>query len=274
MPRSAPGPGNLPLPFPNTGQEIRVVAWRVADDWSSMTRTRTVPGGIPVNSGGRHAGCGLTTAADGTMWIGTGDNAVPPYPQSRTSLRQHPDRHDVGRTRSRGRIPGTPIFSLGHRNVQGIAVRPDTGRVYSIDRAPVGTTSSTWLQPGGNYGYRPDRIPGVYDESVPMTDPACTGSDRRRVVVGCTHARHPGADLPPTSGWGPVRGRGRLGAAGQASGRAQRPTTAARPAARTDVLTDTYGRLRGLGIDRDGILLVTTDNGGGTDRIPRVRPAG
>ncbi|WP_299575989.1 PQQ-dependent sugar dehydrogenase [uncultured Williamsia sp.] len=265
---------NLPLPFPNTGQEIRVVAWRVADDWSSMTRSRTVLGGIPVNSGGRHAGCGLTTAADGTLWIGTGDNAVPSYPQSPTSLGGKVLHVTTAGSPAGGTIPGTPIHSLGHRNVQGIALQPGTGRLYSIEQGTSRDDELNLLQPGGNYGYRPDRIPGIYDESVPMTDPVrVPGAIGAVWSSGAPTLATPAIAFLP-AGWGELSGAAVISTQ---QGRRLVVLTLSddgrRVVERTDALRDSNGRLRGLGIDRDGSLLVTTDNGGGADRILRVRPA-
>ncbi|GAA2052892.1 PQQ-dependent sugar dehydrogenase [Williamsia deligens] len=267
--------GSLPIPFPNTGQEIRVVAWRVAEDWSAMTRTRTVLSGIPVNSGGRHAGCGLTAAPDGTLWIGTGDNAVPSYPQSRTSLGGKVLHVTTSGAPAAGTIPGTPIYSLGHRNVQGVALQPGTGRVYSIEQGTSRDDELNLLQPGGNYGYRPDRAPLVYDESVPMTDPVrVPGAIGAVWSSGAPTLATPALTFLP-GGWGDLSG-----AAVVATQQGKRllfltlSDDGRQTVRRTDDLRDTYGRLRGLGIDRDGSLLVTTDNGGGGDRILRVRPPG
>ena len=69
--------------------------------------------------------------------------------------------------------------TLGHRNVQGLAVQPGTGRVYSVEQGTSVDDEVNLLTPGGNYGYRPDRLPGTYDESVPMTDP-CECRERLR----------------------------------------------------------------------------------------------
>ena len=268
--------GNLPVPFPNTGQEIRVVAWRVADDWSSMTRTRIVSGGIPVNSGGRHAGCGLTAAPDGTLWVGTGDNAVPSYPQSRTSLGGKTLHITTSGAPAGGTVPGTPIHSLGHRNVQGIAMQPGTGRVYSIEQGTSRDDELNLLQPGGNYGYRPDRLPGVYDESVPMTDPVrVPGAIGAVWSSGAPTLATPALAFLPADGWGTLSGA--VVVSTQQGKRLVMLTLSddgRTTTARTDALVGTHGRLRGLGIDSDGSLLVTTDNGGGADRILRVRPAG
>src|SRR3712207_338369 len=78
-----------------------------------------------------HNGCALTVGNDGMLWIGTGDAADLSLPQNRNSL-----NGKVLRVTLNGGIPSgnpfnTRVFTLGHRNVQGIAVDPRTGRRYS-----------------------------------------------------------------------------------------------------------------------------------------------
>ncbi|GGF43250.1 glucose dehydrogenase [Williamsia phyllosphaerae] len=266
--------GSLPIPFPNSGQVINVVAWRVADDWSSFTRTRTVLSNIPVNSGGRHAGCGLTAAPDGTLWVGTGDNAVRSYPQSRTSLGGKVLHITIGGAPAGGTIPGTPIYSLGHRNVQGVTIQPGTGRVYSIEQGTSRDDELNLLQAGGNYGYRPDRAPLIYDESVPMTDPArVPGAIGAVWSSGAPTIATPALEFLPSSGWGALGGTAVISAQqGKRLVFITLTENGRETVSTTDGLRDTYGRLRALKVDRDGSLLVSTDNGG-NDRILRVRPA-
>ena len=64
------------------------------------------------------------------------------------------------------------IYTLGHRSPLGLAVHPVTGEIWECEDGPNGGDELNILVPGGNYGYRPDRTPGIYDESVPMTDPS------------------------------------------------------------------------------------------------------
>jgi glucose/arabinose dehydrogenase len=59
------------------------------------------------------------------------------------------------------------IFTLGHRNPQGIAFRPGTGQVYSVEHGPDRNDEVNRLIPGGNGGWNP--VPG-YNQTVPMTD--------------------------------------------------------------------------------------------------------
>ena len=64
------------------------------------------------------------------------------------------------------------VYTYGHRNVQGVAVRPSDGAVYTAEHGPTTDDEVNLLRPGGNYGWDPGQggTVGGYDESVPMTD--------------------------------------------------------------------------------------------------------
>ena len=52
-------------------------------------------------------------------------------------------------------IAGTrnKVYSLGHRNPQGIAFRPGSNQVYAIEHGPNVNDEINLLVPGGNYGW-------------------------------------------------------------------------------------------------------------------------
>lgn len=54
-------------------------------------------------------------------------------------------------------FPGSPIYSYGHRNPQGLAWQPGTGRLYATEHGPSGAQSCcdevNYIQPGQNYGW-------------------------------------------------------------------------------------------------------------------------
>ncbi|MFW0791165.1 PQQ-dependent sugar dehydrogenase [Gordonia sp. CPCC 205333] len=270
-----PDLANLPVPLPNTGQVINVVSWLVSADWNRMVRERTVLSGIPVNSGGRHAGCGITAASDGTLWIGTGDNAVRSMPQDRKALGGKVLHINANGTPARGNpFAGSPIYTLGHRNVQNVAIAP-SGRVYAIEQGTSVDDELNLLRSGGNYGYRPDRAPFIYDESVPMTDPArVPGAIGAVWRSGSPTLATPGLRFLPTSGWGDWGGAAVISAQkGKRLVFVKLSADGSRVVRTSEALQDQYGRLRGLAIDRDGSLLISTDNGS-DDKILRVRFAG
>jgi glucose/arabinose dehydrogenase len=45
------------------------------------------------------------------------------------------------------------IFSLGHRNQQGLAVHPETGAIWSSEQGPNGGDEINVILPGRNYGW-------------------------------------------------------------------------------------------------------------------------
>ena len=45
------------------------------------------------------------------------------------------------------------IWSYGHRNVQGLAIHPDTGEVWANEHGPQGGDELNLIQPGKNYGW-------------------------------------------------------------------------------------------------------------------------
>src|SRR5690606_8390849 len=45
------------------------------------------------------------------------------------------------------------IYSLGHRNVQGLAVDNASGRIWSHEHGPRGGDELNLIRPGGNYGW-------------------------------------------------------------------------------------------------------------------------
>jgi glucose/arabinose dehydrogenase len=59
-----------------------------------------------------------------------------------------PDNPFVGRAGYR-----PEIYTMGHRNVLGLAVQPDTGAVWECEAGPNGGDEINVLQPGKNYGW-------------------------------------------------------------------------------------------------------------------------
>ncbi|MDQ3631924.1 MAG: PQQ-dependent sugar dehydrogenase [Actinomycetota bacterium] len=237
----------------------RVVALRVADDLRSLRLDRVVLDGIETAD--RHHGGRLQFGPDGNLWITTGDAFAPEQFTDRDSL-----NGKVLRIRPDGSVPrdnpfGTPVFSTGHRNVQGITFGPGR-RVYASELGLDRWDELNSLRAGADYGW-PD---------AEGTD----GSGGTRPVF----------TLRPTenSPSGVAYARGAVWMAGLRGQRLWRlPVTAdGRRAGRPRAfLSGRYGRLRAVERAPDGSLWVTTSNtdqttlGGepprsGDDRILRI----
>ena len=267
--------------------DVRLVTWRLSPDATSATRVRDLVTGLPISSG-RHSGCRPTIAADGALLVGTGDAAQPSPPQDRHNLGGKVLRVDL---HTGDGLPDNPfasssdanerrIYTYGHRNVQGVAVRPGTGQVFTAEHGPTGFDEMNRLQPGGNYGWDPSRggASQFYDESVPMTDRQRFPSAIPPLwTSGQTSTEAPsGAAFLTGAQWGPLDGRlavvalrGQKTLLFQLNEDGSQVVNLALPTE----LNDAYGRLRGVRSGPDGALYITTSNGT-DDRLLRITPRG
>jgi glucose/arabinose dehydrogenase len=156
----------------NNALDVRVVRYRLDSPTKATQVGKWVVARFPLSSG-RHSGCRLRFGADGKLYIGTGDAARGTNPQNKQSL-----GGKVLRVNSNGTIPADNpfvklggnaryVWTYGHRNVQGLAVRPGTRQLWSVEQGTFRDDEVNLISRGGNYGYDP--VPG-YNEQVPMTD--------------------------------------------------------------------------------------------------------
>lgn len=124
--------------------------------------------GIPrasIHNGGR-----VAFGPDGMLYIATGDAGQPELAQDRTSLggkvlRVTPD----GSVPEDNPFPGSPVYTLGHRNVQGLAFADDgSARVWASEFGTSIADELNLLIPGGNYGW--PVVEGAADQP-PYLDP-------------------------------------------------------------------------------------------------------
>ncbi|MGE0732783.1 MAG: sorbosone dehydrogenase family protein [Acidimicrobiia bacterium] len=259
-----------------TGQ-IKVVAWTVDAGFTSATRVNDpLVGGLPISSG-RHGGCRLRFDAGGALLIGTGDAAVGTNPQDLTSLGGKVLRVDAA---TGAPAAGNPflgsgnantrlVYTYGHRNVQGLAVRPGSGQVFSVEHGPDRDDEVNLLSAGANHGWNP--VPG-YNESVPMT---ASGATPARWSSGVPTVAPSGAAFLSGSSWRSYDGALAVATLKGSALRVQFYDAAGTfggevlPAQ----LNGTYGRLRAVAQGPDGSLYIGTGNDNGADVILRVTPA-
>jgi aldose sugar dehydrogenase len=264
------------------GTDVRIAAFTVAADWASAQRQdQPLLTGIGTSSG-RHGGCRIRFDATGLLYVGTGDAAIGTNPQDRGSL-----NGKVLRLTTAGQpASGNPfltasdpktryLYSYGHRNVQGLALRPGTDQMWTIEQGTDKDDEVNRPVAGGNFGYDPVPKAGAtasYNEAVPMTDPQLGDVVAAVVSSGDPTEAWSGGTWISGAQWG--KWDGVLAVAALKATRLDLFTidAADKLVTRTTLpqLDGTHGRLRGAVLGPDGALYVTTSNGGGKDEILRV----
>jgi aldose sugar dehydrogenase len=105
-----------------------------------------------------HFGSRLVFARDGSLFVTTGERAVV------RDQAQNPANHlgkvihittDGQPAPDNPRLPGwnDKIWSIGHRNIQGAALHPDTGQLWTIEHGAKGGDELNHPEAGKNYGW-------------------------------------------------------------------------------------------------------------------------
>ncbi len=221
-----------------------------------------MPGPVIVKGiakAGNHDGGRLAFGPDGYLYISTGDAGARDPAQDKTSLsgkilRVTPD----GAPAPGNPFPGSPVWSLGHRNVQGMAW-DKAGRMYASEFG-----QNTWdelnrIEPSRNYG-RPI-VEGIVHRSGfvdPIRQWPTADASPSGIAVGADGAIYMAA-LRGESLWRiPLDGNGNAGTPKR-------------------LLQGKYGRLRTVVSAPDGRLWLVTSNAfrgtlhPGDDRILALR---
>lgn len=113
----------------------------------------------PARPGVNHFGGALEFDREGLLYLSVGERDERAYAQDLGShlgkvLRLRPDGSvpdDNPFAQHPGALPA--IFSLGHRNPQGLALHPTTGGLWESEHGPKGGDEINALRPGRNYGW-------------------------------------------------------------------------------------------------------------------------
>jgi glucose/arabinose dehydrogenase len=249
-----------------TDVDNRVVRFRLGEE------PEPVLTGIPFNT--YHDGGRIAFGPDGMLYIATGDAGDPWTSQDRNSLggkilRLTPD----GGIPEDNPFPNSPVYSYGHRNVEGLAW-DEEGRLYASEFGQDAFDEVNFIRPGENYGWpefegnggEEATAAGYVNPITTWTTDEASPSGAEILVNGAIPQWE--GDLFVAALRGERLWRLELDVDGNVVGRQQ-------------LLRGEVGRIRNVVQAPDGSLWVTTSNldGRGSpapqdDRILRLAPAG
>ncbi len=113
----------------------------------------------PKSRGGRHFGSRIVFAPDGFLYLSLGDRGKRDPAQDLTN-----HTGSLIRLNQDGSVPGDnpfvnenkaqpEIYSYGHRNIQGLAVQPESGLLWLHEHGPQGGDELNIVRAGANYGW-------------------------------------------------------------------------------------------------------------------------
>jgi glucose/arabinose dehydrogenase len=261
---------------PNYESDGYIYAYYTTDTDNRVTRFRLgedpepILTGIPVLT--YHNGGRIAFGPDGNLYVGTGDAGDTSNSQDLNSLggkilRVTPD----GDVPADNPFSNSPIYSYGHRNVQGLAW-DEGGQLYATEFGQNRYDEVNRIQPGGNYGWPTVEGEGGFFASGEYIDPIATWATSEASPSGAAILKN-GA-IPQWEGsffMAALRGQRLYRLALDPSGTVTE---------QEELLSGQAGRLRHVVQAPDGSLWVLTSNrdGRGTpiatdDRILRLAPA-
>ena len=211
-----------------------------------------------------HNGCRVIVAPDGRhLFFSMGEAGRAAQAQSLDYRGGKIFRIDLdGSIPADNPFPGSPVWTYGNRNPQGLRFRPGTDEFWSTEHGPDTQDELNLVEKGGNYGWPncrgTDPCPGLKDYH-----PAIAEFDHDQTVATSDLIFYDGKAFPD---W-----KGNILFVTLKTGRLYRIVLDGDKVAKSEILIDgKYGRLRDIAEAPDGSLYVSTDNG--DDVIMRLAP--
>lgn len=210
-----------------------------------------------------HNGCRVEIAPDGRLFATMGDATEADSAQDPESLGGKIFRLERdGAIPADNPFPDSPVWSIGHRNPQGLAFRPENGDLWSTEHGPDTQDELNRIAKGGNYGW--PRCRGT-DPCKAVADyhPAIAEFEHDRTIAISDLIFYRGAAFPD---W-----QGDILFVSLKTGRLYHLDLAGDKVVKTEILIDgDFGRLRDIAEGPDGSLYLATDNG--EDQILHLAP--
>nr|WP_227793370.1 PQQ-dependent sugar dehydrogenase [Paenibacillus guangzhouensis] len=227
--------------------------------------------GLGGGTSGNHNGGRMKIGPDGKLYVTMGEQYQPllaqdPNVRSGKILRINLD----GSIPSDNPTAGSPIYSMGHRNPQGLAWHPETGKLYASEHGQSAHDEINIIEAGANYGWPVIEGDETSSEQPALKTPIIHSGEETWAPSGITFVSQ-----------GPWKGH--LLVANLRGQQVLRMTLDASGEKVTDVqaLFRSYGRIRNVYEAPGGVLyLMTNSRDGrgnpqeGDDKLIRLVPKG
>jgi glucose/arabinose dehydrogenase len=237
-----------------------------------------------VSRGRGHYGGKIAFDKNGFLFLTLGDRQVPPEGNLEAHPAQDLSNHHgtIVRLHDDGKVPTDnpfvnqanakpEIWSYGHRNVQGIAIHPETGEVWANEHGPQGGDEVNRIQKGVNYGW-----PVIGFGVNYQTGAAIHSGTHRKGMEQPVHIWVPSIGISGMmfyTGDKFTEWRGNMFVAGMAGQQLARLTLNGNLIANEETLAQGLGRIRDVRQSPDGyIYLVIEDRDGKPTPILRLEP--
>lgn len=139
------------------GRTNRTAVARGSLDGSALREVEVIFRQSPPVESQSHFGSRLVFDSKGGLFVTLGERFVRRYEAQNLEN----ELGKIVRLTPGGKIPpdnpfassGSPVFSYGHRNVQGAAINPETGELWVSEHGPQGGDEINIVRPGRNYGW-------------------------------------------------------------------------------------------------------------------------
>lgn len=131
-----------------------------------------------------HYGCRIVFDPGGHLFFAIGDRGIQDEAQdpSLPNGKVHRVFRDGGIPQDNPflNVPGAmpSLYSLGNRNIQGMAIHPETGQLWTTEHGPMGGDELNLILPGRNYGWPVITYGRNYNGSIITEDTSLPGMEQ------------------------------------------------------------------------------------------------